>query len=120
VASSTSGETGPFGHLPPAYLSAHKYIPPLWLPGGAMALTNGNPWPAIWGSLGAFLLGVAGLARAYRSTLRFYRGQFKSGPVTLRASPPANASARRNFLEKQLPWLPEEVVALFLAFSRSL
>ncbi|EEF58921.1 hypothetical protein [Pedosphaera parvula] len=119
-ASSASSDTGIPGHLPPAYLSAHKYVPPLWLPGGAMALASGDSWPALWGSLGALLLGTAGLARAYQSTLRFYRGQTNAAPVKVKAPTLTTAKIQNSLLEKQLPWLPEEVTALFLAFSRSL
>jgi ABC-2 type transport system permease protein len=113
-------DTGIHRRLPPAYIPVHQYVPPLWLPNGAMALAVGNPWPAIWGSLGALLLGAAGLARAYQSTLRFYRGYSKALPVKAPAAVQAPATSGKNFLEKQIPFLPAEVAPLFLAFFRSL
>jgi ABC-2 type transport system permease protein len=121
----TDSHPAPDDKLPPAYIAAHKYAPPLWMPGGAMALAEGNPWPAIWGSLGAFLLGTLGLARAYQSTLRFYRGQLnKTASAKPQPSPQPSsltvAQSQKCFLEKQLPWLPEQVAALSLAFFRSL
>jgi ABC-2 type transport system permease protein len=106
--------------LPPAYVSAHKYVPILWLPEGAMALADGNAWPAVWGSLGAFLLGAAGLARAYRSTLRFYRGQINAPAAKPQTVARTAAVSQKNFLEKQIPFVPEEVAALSLAFLRSM
>jgi ABC-2 type transport system permease protein len=108
------------GVFSPAVVAAHNYVPILWLPKGAMALTAGNAWPAVWGSLGALLLGVAGLARAYRSTLRFYRGYSKDAPAKPRAATPVSAPSKGSFLEKQVPFVPEEVATLFLAFFRSL
>ncbi len=106
--------------LPPSYLSAHGYVPFLWLPNGAMALQTGNAWPAVWGSLGAFLLGAAGLARAYRSTIRFYQGQEKA--VAAKPSKSTNPSPARgkSLLERTVPLVSEETGALALAFFRSL
>src|SRR5437667_6027025 len=63
------------GRLSPAFLKAHSYAPPLWVAYGAMQLAEGNAWPAVWGSMAVFVIGAAGLARAYRSTIRFYQGQ---------------------------------------------
>src|SRR6185503_14786304 len=55
--------------LPPSFLIAHNYLPPLWMANGAMGLAQGERWPALWGCVGASLIGVLGLRRAYRSTL---------------------------------------------------
>ncbi|MDB6124003.1 MAG: hypothetical protein JWQ71_2996 [Pedosphaera sp.] len=109
--------------LPPGYVAAHKYVPFLWLPKGATALMAGDAWPAVWGSLGAFLLGAAGLARAYQTTLRFYRGQTEATPGKPQVIAATSASAgapRKNYLEKKVPFVTEEVAGLFLAFTRSL
>jgi hypothetical protein len=40
-------------------LLVHRIIPFLWAGGGAMSLAGGNPWPALGGSAGAWLLGWA-------------------------------------------------------------
>ncbi|MDB6065366.1 MAG: hypothetical protein JWR26_1574 [Pedosphaera sp.] len=121
VSHASTVKNGPLDSvLSPAFVAAHDYVPVLWLSKGAMALTDGNAWPAVWGSLGALLLGVAGLARAYRSTLRFYRGQSKAAPAKPQVAAAIPAASRGRFLEKQVPFVPEEVAALFLAFFRSL
>jgi ABC-2 type transport system permease protein len=118
---SSQTDSDPLGKfLSPAFVSSHNYVPILWLPNGAMALTAGNPWPAVWGSLGTLVLGAAGLARAYRSTLRFYRGQSITTAAKPKISSSAAAVPQKNFLEKQIPFVPEEVAALALAFFRSL
>ena len=102
-------------------LAAHTYVPPLWVPKGAMALSEHNPWPAFWGTLGVWALGALGLGRAYRSTLRFYRGQ--EGPAPRKApaaAAPVARSSRPAFLERQIRGLPEPAQALALASLRSL
>jgi ABC-2 type transport system permease protein len=105
-----------------------KFVPPFWLPLGAQALAeeNGNAWPALWGTLGCAALGVLGLRRAYRGTLRFYRGD-SGGKVTARIKPgrtasaaPAPAKAGRRFLELRPPLVPEQAAAMGLATLRSL
>jgi len=106
--------------LPPAFLMAHTYVPPLWVAHGARALSQGQMWPAIWGSLAAMVIGGVGLTRAYRSTIRFYQGHQEK--VASQKPLPANtgqASGRR-MLERRLPAVSEETTALTLAFLRSL
>lgn len=109
--------------IPPGWVSAHNYVPFLWLPKGAMSLVNDNPVPAVLGSCGAFLLGAAGLARAYKSTLRFYTGTEKGKTKTI--SQPAvtggvPGTIPKNFMERRVPFVAEEVAALALAFYRSM
>ncbi|MCL5097143.1 MAG: hypothetical protein M1608_06385 [Candidatus Omnitrophica bacterium] len=109
--------------LPPGFLSAHKFIPPLWVGNGAMALAEGNAWPALGGSLGAFAIGAMGLISAYRSTVRFYRGEqvraaTKSAPKP--RAPGAGKTAQRQFLERKLPGIPEEAAVMASPFFRSL
>lgn len=117
---SAQPDSTPKGAIPPAFLAAHNYVPVLWVPKGARALAEGNAWPAIWGSLGAFLLGAAGLAQAYRSTLRFYLGAEKTGPARPRAVAPVAGVPRSSFLEKQVPLVSDDVAALALASFRSM
>jgi ABC-2 type transport system permease protein len=104
--------------------SVQKYIPPLWLPLGAQALAEGNALPDLCGTLGCLAIGTLGLRRAYRSTLRFYRGD-PGGKITARIQPsqkPAVAAipvkAGRRFLEWRLPAVPEQAAALALATFR--
>jgi hypothetical protein len=117
---SAQPDNTPKGNIPPMFLAAHNYVPLLWVPKGARALAEGNARPAVWGSLGAFFIGVAGLAQAYRSTLRFYRGAEKTGPARPRAVAPVTAVPRRSFLERQVPLVREDVAALALASFRAL
>ncbi len=74
VAPRTQGQARQEPTLPDVVLRAHTYVPFLWPAKGAMALAEGHAWPAVLGAFGGFFLGTLGLARAYRSTVRFYRG----------------------------------------------
>jgi ABC-2 type transport system permease protein len=102
-----------------AVLLAHHFVPFLWVGNGARSLAEGSLLPAVLGTVGGFGIGALGLRRAYRSTLRFYRGQ------TTREKPSKKAkvekvTAGRNFLEKQLPGVPDEAAAMALASFRCL
>jgi hypothetical protein len=116
----TSSDNKDKVRLPPALLTAHNYVPFLWVGNGAISLARGNAWPAILGAAGAFLLGGWGLRRAYRTTFRFYQGQtaVKSAPRKTKAK--KEAVSGKNFLERQLPGIPQEAAALALAFFRCL
>jgi hypothetical protein len=100
--------------------AAHCYVPLLWLPQGAKALAEHRPWPAALGALGMAAIGALGLARAYRGTLRFYRGAETKKP--LRATSPARTrvAGRRILVERALPLVPEEAAAVGLAGLRSM
>ena len=100
-------------------LLAHHFVPFLWVGNGAMSLAEGNLWPAVLGAAGGFGIGALGLRRAYRSTLRFYQGQ-TAGKKTERKAKAEKLTTGRNFLEKQLPGIPEEAAASALAFFRCL
>ncbi|MBZ5537032.1 MAG: hypothetical protein LAO31_13850 [Acidobacteriia bacterium] len=114
--------------LSPAFISAHNYVPPLWVGGGALALASGRTWPALGGSLAAFLIGSWGLVRAYRSTRRFYFGDQTSDRLQTReTAPPARTTLApplhgtvNTFLERDLPYVPRETAPLWLAFFRGL
>jgi hypothetical protein len=106
--------------LPDALLAAHNYVPFLWVGNGAMSLAQGKALPAILGAAGAFLLGGWGLSRAYRTTFRFYQGQTAGKSIPQKTKVKKNAAIGRNFLERQLPGIPQEAAALALAFFRSL
>lgn len=106
--------------LPHAVLASHNYVPFLWVGNGAMSLAQGNAWPAILGSAGAFLIGGWGLRRAYRTTFRFYHGQTAGRSIPRETNAKKDTAAGRNFLERQLPVIPQEAAALALVFFRSL
>lgn len=100
-------------------LSVHQYLPLAWTSYGAMSLNQGNPWPAVWGSAMAFLIGGLGLARAYRVTNHFYQ-QADARTPTKRRAPDGSARANKYLIERNLPGCSEEVSTLTLAFFRSL
>lgn len=108
------------------FFAIQNFIPPLWLPVGARALTEGRVSPAILGTLGCFALGALGLRRAYGSTLRFYRGDpgkklkphTGTVPVLGAATAPVRDSVR--FLEWRPPLVPEPAIAVALATLRSM
>src|SRR5450432_2802975 len=49
-------------------LAAQSFIPLLWVPVGAQNLAEGNPLPALLGTLGCAGIATLGLRRAYRGT----------------------------------------------------
>ena len=102
-----------------------RFVPPLWVPYGAFTLAEDRVLPTLLGMFGCAGLGVLGLRRAYRSTLRFYHGQTggKAGrtgaePATAKVTAPVKA--RRNWLEFRLPAVPEAAAAVALGSLRSM
>lgn len=98
---------------------AHVFIPPGWLGYSAMAIKQGNPFPALVAAgvcgFGAFL----GLRRAYRSTMRFYTGV---GSAVAPAAPvQQNTKPYRYFMVGwNLPGLRDDTAALVWASFQSL
>ncbi len=109
-------------------LTAHWVLPPGWVGYSAKALKEHHVWPALGAAAACGLLGALGLRRAYRMTLRFYRGADQpagSQPALARPAPAEPAAGpglpRRPLLvERQLPGLPDDTAALALATLRSL
>jgi ABC-2 type transport system permease protein len=105
-------------------LAAQKFVPPLWLPLGAHALAEGRPLPALFGAMGCFGIGALGLHRAYRLTMRFYRGETdrKRAPQAKAEREAASAPVRQSagFLELAIPKVPEQATALALTTLRSM
>jgi hypothetical protein len=97
-------------------------VPPGWLPFGAGAAAEGNPLPALLGTLGLGLIGTVSLWRSYRTTVRLYQGQFSSGkaPPVAVAPPEQAGKTPARLLERQLPWLSEQAAAITLGSFRSL
>jgi hypothetical protein len=115
----SSEGSGLRGGIPEVWINMQNYVPVLWLPKGAMALAEGDAWPSVLGSAGAFLLGAAGLGRAYRATIRFYQGREKTGAIKQTIPAQVRAKTRKNFLEKRVPFVGEDTAAMTLAFFRS-
>ncbi len=97
------------------------FLPPFWVSVGARGLAEGRLGPALLGMLGCFGLGLAGLHRAYRSTVRFYLGETGGqAPVAAPVAKSGPAPPPDRFLERQFPGVPEQSAALALATFRSL
>ena len=106
-------------------VAAQGFVPPLWMPVGARALAEGNPLPALLGTLGCLGIATLGLRRAYRSTVRFYHGD-TGGRAAVKISGEAKKTSiprdksKTDFLERSIPFVPEQSAALALATLRSL
>ena len=112
-----------FGKL----IALQGFVPPLWVPVGAQGLAEGNPLPAVLGTLGCVGIGVLGLYRAYRNTMRFYLGETggKAGiknaaPQQIKKSSAPRKPGKSSFLEYVIPFAPEQSAALALATLRSM
>jgi hypothetical protein len=106
--------------------AAQGFVPPFWVPVGARGLAERNPLPALLGTLGCAGIATLGLRRAYRSTLRFYHGETggKAAAINFSAAPKKISAPRdkskTEFLERAIPFVPEQSAALALATLRSL
>lgn len=99
----------------------NQVLPLGWLPLGVMAAADGNLAPAALGFLGMSLIGGVSLWRAYRTTVRIYRGEFTARgrpPRTTAAAPAGTAKPKAKaarLLEARLPGVSEPVSAVALA-----
>ena len=106
-------------------IAVQKFVPPLWLPFGALGLAENRVWPALLGTCGYLGLGVLGLRRAYRGTVKFYQGQ-TGGQAAAPMVPPATTAtaspvkAGKSLLELRLPVVPEQAAAVALGTFRSI
>ena len=101
--------------------TAHQVVPFLWPAQGALCLAQGRIGPALWGSVGTLLLGSLGLARAYRTTIRFYAGVGTKKRRRQKPRRPRQVSpSAGSLLEMRLPGVPGEAAALALASFRSM
>jgi ABC-2 type transport system permease protein len=113
-------EQGPKSGIPSAIIRAHKFVPPLWVGNGAMSLASGDPAPTILAGVVLFGIGGFGLARAYRSTRRFYEGWTSGKKVKPIPQRRPTTLARGSFLERRLPGISEDAAAMALASLQSL
>jgi len=97
---------------------AHTIVPLGWVGYGTKTIMDGNPWPALGWTIVCGLGGVLGLARAYRMTIRFYQGAAKA--KTIKTVSTSAKQTEMLFVEKTLPWIPDNVAGLALATLRSL
>jgi hypothetical protein len=105
-------------------IELHKFIPPLWLPYGALGLAEHRVLPALLGTFGCLGLGALGLRRAYRSTVKFYQGETGgkagAGVATTATTATVPAKAGRILVERRLPLVPEQAAAVALGTFRSM
>lgn len=106
-------------------IACQGFVPPFWMSVGAQNLAEGNPLPALLGTLGCAGLAALGLRRAYRGTVRFYQGDtggkaaVKISGGERKISQPRDKN-KTDFLERSIPFAPEQSAALALATLRSL
>jgi ABC-2 type transport system permease protein len=106
-------------------IAAQRFVPPLWVSVGARNLAEGTPLPALLGTLGCAGIAALGLRRAYRSMVRFYHGETGGkAAVEISSETKKNSKPRdkdkKDFLERSIPFAPEQSAALALATLRSL
>jgi hypothetical protein len=110
--------------LPAAAIEGHLAVPPGWPGYAAMSLEEHQLLPALTATAACFLIGVVGLSRAYKLTMRYYTGADTTAPVKIARPAAAHASAAggkgRMLVEYELPGLAEDTGALALATFRSL
>lgn len=98
-------------------------LPLGWLPLGVLRAAEGNPLPALGGTLGMGLLGSICLWRAYRTTVALYQGQTTARKRSTVPGPNAAAAARPatgGLLTRRLPGVSEPAAAVALASFQSL
>jgi hypothetical protein len=100
--------------------------PPGWLAYGAEAAADGRVGPAWAGLFGMMFIGAASLRRAYRTTLRLYRGDFDSGRRPPQSAIPVvpsgrTVATRRStvLMEYRLPWVSDRVSCVAVTGFRS-
>jgi hypothetical protein len=102
----------------PTLRVASMILPPGWLGLGIADLVDGSPVAALLGTAGLALIGAVSLSRSYRTTLRLYTGQFRSGKPRAVLAAPKEKRARTLLLEWRLPGVPEPAAAVALASVR--
>ena len=104
-------------------IAAEPIVPLLWVPYGALTLADGRVLPALAGTIGGLVIGAWGLRRAYRSTLRLYRGESGKKPAPAPAAPKPGSAPRakeRLLVERSIPGIPEQASALAVATTQSM
>lgn len=100
---------------------ANAVLPPGWLPLGAGSLVDGNPVPALLGTLGLAAFGSFSLWRAYRTTVRLVTGEYSDTGTRAASKPTVETGPRRvTMTEWRLPGVSEPAAAVATAGLRSL
>ena len=95
-------------------------LPPAWLPLGAAYLADGNPIPALLGTLGLTVIGAGGLWRAYRTTVRMSTGRDTGGAGRPAIDLKPIGPRRLSMVEWRLPGVSEPAAAVAAVGLRSL
>ena len=95
-------------------------LPPGWLPLGAACVADGNPIPALLGTLGLAAIGAGGLWRAYRTTVRMSTGRDTGGEGLPALGSKPIGPRRLSMVEWRLPGVSEPVAAVAAVGLRSL
>lgn len=96
-------------------------LPIGWLAYGTKAAANDNPWPGLAGTLGMASIAGYCLRRSYRTTLRYFTGDFTGNQANNRAAAaavavvPISAQAPSNRIEWSVPFVTEPSAAIACA-----
>ncbi len=106
-------------------LLGNQVFPPGWLPWGVMSAAQGVIWPALAGIAGMSLISAASLWRSYRTTIRYYTGQFNQGTGKLKSLKPVvktaqTAGSSTQLLECRVPLVSEYASAIAVSCFRSI
>ena len=92
-------------------------FPPGWLPYGVWSLEQQRYARAFACLVGLIALTVLSLSMSYRTTLRYYRGDFQHGG---RRRDSAGDATRRSIVEWRAPWISEHASAVAFASLRAM
>jgi hypothetical protein len=118
VPPAVSTDQGP--RLPNTLQLLHEVLPIGWVGYGALHAAAGNPMPGLLATAGGLAIGALGLHRAYKSTVRFYRGEQTTRRRPRRSPQPGPAATQAGLAERRLPGVPAEATALAQVFFRCL
>lgn len=107
------------------FVAMQRFVPPFWLPYGALRLAEHRPAPALFATCGCVGLGLLGLRRAYRGTVKFYLGETNGKPgdhshPQPSSAPPTDMAGRKTLLDLQLPAVSDQAAAVALGTFRSM
>jgi ABC-2 type transport system permease protein len=111
-----------FRDLLPFAVLSNAAFPPGWLPSGVRSAANGNVLPAVFCSVGMFLIGGCSLSMSYRSTLLSYTGADNHRPIPAVAEVGQSPTAefKGSIIERTIPFTSSQTSVIALSSLRSL
>ncbi|MBP8304793.1 MAG: hypothetical protein KBE04_11790 [Phycisphaerae bacterium] len=106
--------------LPNTVRVLHQVLPIGWVGYGAMHAAAGRASPALLGTVGGLAIGALGLHRAYRSTVRFYRGEHAARQGRGKSKPEKTTAPVQGLVGRRLPGVPQQACDLAQVFFRCL